>query len=276
MGGRRFKRKGTSAKTSGSKDANVPTAPKEIPATHRKHHGRDLAMGAAGAIVEYLAIVYGAYWLAWFGVGLLFAAFYEYSKDFLSKRSPGVRHGSRVAVLLVMLVAGLLLVKIHKGLEAYFHMIYVGDVGKGSMVLFLIDMHNSGEPSIAENYRLSARLANGKELRDISPTIDIHNFQKANGQKLATIQKSWLSAQTLAPIPHGGMACGWILFLLPDTPYEDVKKGNWTTWTLAYSDVDGSRHSAILGTDMAGKCCEKAPHDDPCVEEQINKAALED
>lgn len=280
MGGRQFPK--SVKKKNSPEQVGIPQpAPKQSPMEKKKHHGRDLGMAAVGAIVEYLAIVLGAYWLAWFGVLLLFGAFYEYTKEPLSRFK--YKLAVRVVVACAMLIGGLWLVKLNKdSLAAYFHFVYVGEVGasngassNGSMVLFLVDMHNGGKPSIAENYRLSASLDNGVTTSDVAPNFTIRTINKIDGRKLATIQNSWLYNKTLTPIPTGGLACGWIMFMLPDIPYDDVKKGRMTTWKLSFADVDAKRHYAILRTAMEGSCCEKSPHNDPCVEDQLNLAALD-
>jgi hypothetical protein len=282
MGGRRFRK--PVKKNPDNPTGNIPV-PSPIVAEKKKHNGRDLVMAASGALAEYLATASGSYWLAWFAVALLFGAFYEYTKDALSRRSKVFRYAMRVIVVLVLLGGGLFLVKINKekGLAAYFHFIYVGEVanvggvqGKGSMVLFLVDMHNSGKPSIAENYRLSARLDNGTEISAIAPSLKKKwDLNRADGRKVGTIENSWLYDKTFDPIPTGGMACGWLMFFLPDVPYDNVKKGQMTTWTLSFADVDATRRKANLHTSMEGLCCEKSPHDDPCVKEQLAWAAME-
>jgi hypothetical protein len=284
MGGRQFPKKKPSkppVPDNIAKDvvAEVPAMPQR-----KRHSGRDMAVGAAGAIVEYLAVKYGAYWLAWFGVALLFAAFYEYTKEWLSERDAWLKIGARVSVAAVLLVGGLLLVKVNnEALAAYFHFIYVAEVqdvggapSKGSLVLFLVDMHNSGKPSIAENYKLSARFSNGKEVSDIAPTFKKWSMNRADGRNVGSIEHSWLVDKTMTPIPPGGLACGWLLFFLPNVPYVDIEKGKTTTWILSFSDVDADQRKAILRTSMDGKCCEKSPHDDPCIQEQLNWASMKD
>ena len=282
MGGRRFRKPSNNP---GKKPSGNISVPKPIEDEKTKHHGRDLVMTAAGFFVEWLAISYGAAWLAWFAVLLVFAAFYEYTKNALSRKSKLFRYAVRVIVMLVLLGAGLFLVTIHKemGLAAYFHFIYVGEVGdvggvqgKGSVVLFLVDMHNTGKPSIAENYRLSARLDNGTEISDVAPSSRKNwDLNREDGRRMGTIENSWLYNKTFDPIPTGGMACGWLLFFFPDVSYDNVKKGQMTTWTLSFTDVDATRHKASLHTSMEGLCCEKSPHDDPCVKEQLAWAAME-
>jgi hypothetical protein len=51
-----------------------------------EHHGREYAIGAIGAVAEYLALRYGMNWLAWLAAFLLWLAVVEYTRGWSSAR----------------------------------------------------------------------------------------------------------------------------------------------------------------------------------------------
>jgi hypothetical protein len=76
-----------------------------------EHHGRDSLLGGAGFIAECCATRWGGFPLALFGGALLFLAFWDYTKKYLSQKSPYLRHSLRIAaalclVVLVVIVSG--------------------------------------------------------------------------------------------------------------------------------------------------------------------------
>lgn len=82
---------------------NIAKMPKE-------HHDRDYAIAAMAALAEYLAVIYGAAWLAWLAAFLLWLAFYNYTNRRLFEKSKVRQYGSRILVTCVLAVGTFALV----------------------------------------------------------------------------------------------------------------------------------------------------------------------
>lgn len=88
----------TKPKTAGAAQGGAPTSPSRNP----EHHGRDYLMAAGAAIAEFLAIKYGAKWLAWFAALLSWLAIYDWTGQQLKRL--GKRRWLVYAVAALMLI----------------------------------------------------------------------------------------------------------------------------------------------------------------------------
>jgi hypothetical protein len=112
----------------------------------------------------------------------------------------------------------------------------------------LVEIRNTGFPTIAEHYRLKFVNRDGSLSRSARPVvIDKELFSKSDitGNLVVDLPANEiLYNKTLTPIPTGGIACGWLAFDYPGVTMREVHAED-TEWTLSFSDIDGKSYEVI-------------------------------
>jgi hypothetical protein len=135
------------------------------------------------------------------------------------------------------------------------------DISKSPYIVFRVMVRNTGAPSIADDWTLIIRRADGKAFQGLpimvedghrGPVISTadknHVVQRALSHM--TVDKL-LSKQHTVPIPAGGANLGWAPFVFPGLPLDifENEEINGTNFFLEFSDIHKRR---ILCTAMPG------------------------
>jgi len=104
-------------------------------------------------------------------------------------------------------------------------------------VLVLVAVRNTGEPSIAERWRL--RLQSGPSKLDFHPGYfnDGFTMHGDNGFKLTLKRHDALEEHFISPLPRGAVVRGWLRFSVTGLSLENVRDA---TWSIVFEDVLGN------------------------------------
>jgi hypothetical protein len=118
--------------------------------------------------------------------------------------------------------------------------------GAGSDLFIRMTITNRGAPSIAQGWKLAVK--SNTRNSSYMPTSIPDNFSVRNkdGIQMAKFKLSdTIYEKTVRPIERGGMARGWIRFILPDLTRKQIS-GSKTIITVSFEDVERNKYEATM------------------------------